>query len=406
MMPTTDQAPLRIAILGSTGSIGTQTRAVIEHCNAIAAHKRFEIVGLCAGSDARTLLEQADALGVRELALCDDQSPIDDGGRNLRRGACAARRLIEDTQPDLVVGAIVGIAGLDSTLFAAQQGIDIALANKESLVAGGQLVIDAARASGARILPIDSEHAGVWQCLLAVLGRDYTPPQPIDESIHRITLTASGGAFRDWSRDEILRATPADALNHPNWSMGAKVTTDSASLMNKGLELIEAHHLFGIARDKLDAVVHPQSIVHAFVECADGSTIAQLGAPDMRCPIQHALCFPQRAQGVSDRLDLQTLSQLDFEPIDHERFPAVRIALDTISKGGTAGAILNAANEIAVEAFLNEHIRFGQITEIVRSTIDAVDTQPNATLDAVHEADASSRAHARSLIGARTGGVR
>lgn len=406
MMPTTDQAPLRIAILGSTGSIGTQTRAVIEHCNAISAHKRFEVVGLCAGSDAKTLFEQADALGVRELALCDEQTPIDDTARNLRRGACAARRLIEDTQPDLVVGAIVGIAGLDSTLFAAQHGIDIALANKESLVAGGNLVIDAARASGARILPIDSEHAGVWQCLLAVHGRDYTPPQSIDDSINRITLTASGGSLREWSIEDIASATPKDTLNHPNWTMGAKVTIDSATLMNKGLELIEAHWLFGVARDKLDAVIHPQSIVHAFVECADGSMIAQLGAPDMRCPIQHALCFPERALGVSDRLDLQTLSQLDFEPIDHERFPAVRIAMDTITKGGTAGAILNAANEIAVEAFLSEHIRFRQITDIVRGTIDAVRAEPNATLDAVHKADASSREHARSLIGARTGGVR
>jgi len=405
-MSQTEPAPRRVAILGSTGSIGRQTRAVIEHCNALAGAQRFEIVGLCAGSDADALFDQADALGVRELALGDDQSPIDDTGRNLRRGECAARRLIEDTQPDLVVGAIVGIAGLDSTLYAASRGIDIALANKESLVAGGQLVMDAARKSGARILPLDSEHAGVWQCLLAILGRDYTPPAPIDDSIARITLTASGGAFRDWSRDDILRATPTDALNHPNWSMGAKVTIDCASLMNKGLELIEAHWLFDIPADKLDAIIHPQSIVHAFVECTDGSTIAQLGAPDMRCPIQHALCFPDRNARKGDRLDLQTLSGLDFEPVDHDRFPAVRMALDTIKASGTAGAILNAANEIAVDAFLNEQIRFGQMTDIVRETINAVRVEPTATLPAVLAADASARDHAKGLIGTRAGGVR
>ncbi|MCA9302782.1 MAG: 1-deoxy-D-xylulose-5-phosphate reductoisomerase [Phycisphaerales bacterium] len=405
-MPTTDQTPLRIAVLGSTGSIGRQTRAVVEHCNAIGPHKRFEIVGLCAGSDAKTLFEQADAMNVRELALCDDSSSINDSGRNLRRGACAARRLIEDTQPDLVVGAIVGIAGLDSTLYAAEQGIDIALANKESLVAGGKLVIDAARKSGSHILPVDSEHAGVWQCLLGLLGRGYTPPTPIDNSIARITLTASGGSLREWPVEDLANATPSDALNHPNWSMGAKVTIDSATLMNKGLELIEAHWLFGVDADKLDAIIHPQSIVHAFVECTDGSIIAQLGAPDMHCPIQHALCYPDRTTGVCDRLDLSTLSTLDFEPIDHARFPAVRMALNAIQTGGTAGAILNAANEITVDAFLNEQIRFGQMTEIVHETINAVRVEPNATLAAVLSADTNARDHAKGLIGVRAGGAR
>jgi len=406
MMPTIDQAPLRIVILGSTGSIGRQTRAVIEHRNAAGPRNQFEIVGLCAGSDTGALFEQADALGVRELALCDDQSPINDSGRNLRRGNCAARRLIEDTQPDLVVGAIVGIAGLDSTLYAASSGIDIALANKESLVAGGQLVIDAALASGSRILPIDSEHAGVWQCLLGLLGRDYTPPTPVSDAISRITLTASGGSLREWSVDQLANATPSDALNHPNWSMGAKVTIDSATLMNKGLELIEAHWLFGVNPDRLDAVIHPQSIVHAFVECVDGSTIAQLGAPDMHCPIQHALCYPDRAHGVCDRLDLRSLSRLDFEPIDEDRFPAVRLALDAIETGGTAGAILNAANEIAVDAFLRERIRFGQMAGIVRETVATVRAEPTATLDAIFAADASAREHALSLICTRAGGVR
>ncbi len=409
-MATHHSNALRVVILGSTGSIGTQTCAVIAHCNALhkknPSHPCFQIVGLAANTNADALKEQATQLGITDLALCDTTADIARDNFALRRGPDAARQLIQDTQPDLVVAAIVGIAGLESTLYAVENGIDVALANKESLVAAGELVIKAAQISGSRILPIDSEHAGVWQCLLGIMPANYTPPAPINTAINRVTLTASGGPFRQWSAGDIANATPEDALKHPNWSMGAKVTIDSATLMNKGLELIEAHWLFGLGADQLDAMIHPQSIIHAFVECADHSVLAQLGAPDMRCPIQHALCFPHRIAGISNALDLSTLSQLDFEPIDHTKFPAVQLALDAIVAGGTAGAILNAANEIAVHAFLNHQINFSRLTEIVAQTVTAIPPATAHTLAAILDADAAARAHAQQLIAVNAGGTR
>ncbi|MBL4591732.1 MAG: 1-deoxy-D-xylulose-5-phosphate reductoisomerase [Phycisphaerales bacterium] len=405
-----EQRTKRVVVLGSTGSIGKQTLEVVAHNNAEhdrgRSPERFKIVGLGAGSDFATLRGQGELLGIADLALNDTGAALDESGLRVRRGNDAARRLIEDTHPDLVVAAIVGIAGLDSVLCALELGIDVALANKESLVAGGSLVLAAARKSGACIFPVDSEHSGVWQCLLGILGTDYTPPAPINDSIRRITLTASGGPFRQWSLDDIASATPSDAINHPNWSMGAKVSIDSATLMNKGLELIEAHWLFGVDADRLDAIIHPQSIVHAFVECVDHSVIAQLGAADMRCPIQHALAFPNRNNGACQTLDLQSLSRLDFSPIDSDRFPAVGFALDAIRAGGTAGAVLNAGNEVAVRAFLDGQIDFLRIGEVVARVIDTVPTQPIQSIDDVLAADAAARECALRLTGSVIGGTR
>ncbi len=408
--PADSNRPRRVVVLGSTGSIGTQTLEVIAHINAL--HQQglsptcLEIVGLSAGSDFASLSKQGAAHMVQDLALSDADASINAPQLRLRRGPSAARRLIEDIRPDLVVAAIVGNAGLDSVLGALELGIDIALANKESLVAGGQLVMNAAKASGAHILPIDSEHSGVWQCLLGVLGNNYTPPMPINDSIKRITLTASGGPFRDWSAANIAHATPSDALIHPNWSMGAKVTIDSATLMNKGLELIEAYWLFGIAPDKLDAIIHPQSIVHAFVECADHSIIAQMGAPDMRCPIQHALSFPRRSIGACESLDLKSLTKLDFCEIDPDRFPGVNLAFNAIRAGGTAGAVLNASNEVAVHAFLDGRISFPRISELVARVTESVHTQTVHSVADVLDADTEAREHAERLVGSSVGGAR
>ncbi len=386
----------RVIILGSTGSIGAQTVEVIEHLNTLTHQSessiRFEIVGLAAGSNHRQLIDQADKLAVRDLALANAPGRFDQSGLNFRLGHDAPRRLIEEVPCDLVVGAIVGIAGLDSVLRAIELGIDVALANKETLVAGGGLVIDAACKSGASLFPVDSEHAGVWQCFSAMTPMSYAPPMPAPESIERVILTASGGAFGTQSRDQIMHAKLAEALNHPNWSMGTKVTIDSATLMNKALELIEAHWLFGLNADQLGAVIHPQSIVHALVECADSSVIAQLGAPDMKVPIQHALTHPMRSRACADRLDLAKLGILDFHEVDPDRFPAINLAMNAIRAQGSAGAMLNAANERAVEHFIAGQLPFGQIDHCVASVMDELSIEPIHTLADVYAADARARA--------------
>ncbi len=400
----------RVIILGSTGSIGAQTLQVIEHLNTLAdqgeSGTRFEIVGLAAGSNHRQLIKQANALGVRDLALACADNPLDQSGFNFRIGSDAPRRLIEEVPCDLVVGAIVGIAGLDSVLCALKLGIDVALANKETLVAAGTLVIETARKSGASLLPVDSEHAGVWQCLCAMTPEPYAPPMPAPGCIERVVLTASGGSFGTQSRDEIMHAKLADALNHPNWSMGAKVTIDSATLMNKALELIEAHWLFGLDADQLGAVIHPQSIVHALVECADGSVITQLGAPDMKAPIQHALDWPTRSQACADRLDITKLGTLDFQEIDPDRFPAINLAMSAIRAEGSAGAILNAANERAVEHFIAGQLPFGQIDHCVASVLAELSIEPINTLADVYAADARARECVDQRCPSKAGGMR
>jgi len=401
--------PKRIIVLGSTGSIGVQTLQVVEHLNTLAKQgkttQRFEVVGLAAGSNHRQLIEQAKAFGVRDLALANAPDAFDQTGYNFRFGNDAPRRLIEEVPCDLVVGAIVGIAGLDSTLRALELGIDVALANKETLVAAGALVIAAARKSGASLLPVDSEHAGVWQCLQSFTRSSSCPPTPAPESIKRVILTASGGSFRTQSRAQIQHATLDQALKHPNWSMGAKVTIDSATLMNKALELIEAHWLFGLDADQLGAVIHPQSIVHALVECVDGSVIAQLGAPDMKAPIQHALDWPNRSVACADRLDITKLGTLDFQEIDPDRFPAINLAMNAIKAKGSAGAILNAANERAVEHFIAGQLPFAQIDQCVASVMAEFPIKPITTLADVYQADACARESADQFCANKVGGA-
>ncbi len=405
----------RLLILGSTGSIGTQTIEVVEHLNRL--HESgdipmgFEVVGLAAGRNAALLKEQAERLGVRDIALADGNGASFAPDTRVRRGANAAETLVREVGCDLVLAAMVGVAGLPATLAAVELGRDIALANKETLVAAGGLVVPAAKRSGSKILPVDSEHAAVWQCLAGdrrADGDDPTgpgswsaPPLTVGPSVRRVTLTASGGPFRTWSRERIENATPREALKHPTWSMGPKVTIDSASLMNKALEILEAHWLFGIPGERISAVIHPQSIVHSLVEFADGSSIAQLGAPDMRCPIQVALSYPHRWPGVCRPLDLAMLSGLEFEAPDLQRFPALGLAYDVIARGGNAGAVFNAANEAAVAAFLagDRGVNFGRISGLVRDALAAVEPGPINSLDDVRAADALARAAVARLIG-------
>ncbi|MBS0190676.1 MAG: 1-deoxy-D-xylulose-5-phosphate reductoisomerase [Phycisphaerales bacterium] len=392
----------RIVILGSTGSIGRQTLEVVDHLNTLHSQgviaAGFQVVGLAAGKDGKLLSQQASRLGVRALALSA-------GGQDSPQGALtghdAAERLVREVDCDLVLAAIVGSAGLPATLAAVELGRDVALANKETLVAAGSLVVPEAHRTGAKLLPVDSEHAAVWQCLQAAPGGAAIIPalHACPASVRKVILTASGGPFRTWSKSRINTATRAEALKHPTWTMGEKVTIDSASLMNKALELIEAHWLFGIPAEKLEAVVHPQSIAHAMVEFQDSSVVTQLACPDMRGPIQQALSFPHRVASLVKRLDPgEALPALQFEPPDLSRFPLLGLAGRVIESGGTAGAIFNAANEEAVCAFLRSEITFGRIAELVIDAMDAIGFAKLSSLDDALEADRRARVHVRELL--------
>ncbi len=391
----------RLIVLGSTGSIGTQTLEVVEHLNALAdrglAETRWRVVGLAAGRNHELLQRQAERFGVSNLALCasDAEGPgrprltLRSGPASCRFGPSSAEELVREVACDVVLAAMVGSAGLPATLAAVQLGRDVALANKETLVAAGALVIPAARASGSRLLPVDSEHCGVWECLHGCGGSAAQPPcPPMDcgDEVRRIVLTASGGPFRTWNKADIDAATPAQALKHPTWQMGKKVTIDSASLTNKALEIVEAHWLFGVPGEKIGVLVHPQSIVHALVEYADGNVMAQLAAPDMRTPIQYALTFPNRPAGIGRTLDWTRLASMEFFEPDMERFPALRGAYEVIASGGVSGAVFNAANERAVEHFLDGRIPFGRICEL--------------SLGALREVCGGSRTPLRSLADA------
>lgn len=383
----------RLIVLGSTGSIGTQTLEVADHLNALRKAKSlppaFEIVGLACGRDRKEIHEQSERYPAAAVAITE------------RDGPDAAERLVRDTDADLVMASIVGIAGLGATVAAVELGRDVALANKESLVAAGGLIVPLAQRTGATLLPVDSEHSALWQCL----GPNVNPPIENPPGVRRMILTASGGALRDWDKDRIDRATPEEVLAHPNWDMGAKVTTDTASLANKALELLEARWLFGITGDRLAAVVHRQSLVHSFVEFADGSLLAQIGAHDMRTPIQIALTHPERTTGCGDRLDPLTLGTLDFEPPDLERFPMLGFAHkvmaidESAGAATTAGAVFNAANEEAVRAFLSGEIPFGRIPELTGEAFGRVRPAPIVTLEDVLAADAEAREAVRSRIG-------
>jgi 1-deoxy-D-xylulose-5-phosphate reductoisomerase len=296
----------------------------------------------------------------------------------------------------MVMASIVGAAGIAPTLAAIERGCHVALANKETLVAAGAVVREAVARTGVDLIPVDSEHSAVFQCLRA--GRT--------SEVARLVLTASGGPFRTWSAERTRDATLAEALRHPTWQMGRKVTIDSASLMNKALEVIEAHWLFDLPSSRIDAIVHPQSVVHSFVEFVDGSTVAQLSPPSMRLPIQYALTWPERTRGCSPTIAWDALRTLDFEPVDHARFPAIALAKRVIDAGGTAGATFNAANESAVEGFIDGRIRFGDIAAVVEETLDALPVRPAATLAAVLDADREARAVARERIAGRTAAAR
>ncbi|MCK4872992.1 MAG: 1-deoxy-D-xylulose-5-phosphate reductoisomerase [Phycisphaerales bacterium] len=401
--PPLKPPPRRLILLGSTGSVGSNAVRVIEHLNRTAS-QRYQVVGLAANKDWAKIVEQAQRLGVRHIALCDNKAAAAARdalpGATIHSGDDAAEALVRSlaTETNIVLGAIVGAAGLGATVVALEHGIDMAIANKETLVAAGPLVIPLARRTGARILPVDSEHSAVWQALQTAAS-PYCPPCDVHDDVRRIILTASGGPLRDAAPDEIRLATVEQVLAHPTWNMGDKITVDSASLINKALEVIEAHWLFGLAGEQIDVVIHPQSIVHSFVEYRDGSLIAQLGTPDMRTPIQYALTYPHRPTGTAEQLDLTQLRRLDFHPPDHERFPALGLAYDVISMGAsTAGAVLSAANEAAVDAFLNRRITFGEITTLIVEALSAIPTQPIASLADVLEADHAARAFVRDRV--------
>lgn len=410
----------RIIILGSTGSIGTQTIEVVEHLNRLhdrGEHPtRYRVVGLAAGRNAGLLCEQAGRLGVGDLAIGENGANASLPGATIRRGPEAAERLVCEVECDVVLAAMVGFAGLPATLAAVQLGRDVALANKETLVAAGELVIPAAVRSGSRLLPVDSEHCGVWQCL-GMAAEGGCPPMKCGREVSRVVLTASGGPFRTWEKSRIDAATPREALNHPTWSMGPKVTIDSASLTNKALEVIEAHWLFGLEAERIGVLVHPQSMVHALVEYSDGNVMAQLAPPDMRTPIQAALTWPRRAGGVSRKVDWRNLGKLDFAEPDLERFPALGLGYEVIRRGGTSGAVFNAANEAAVEAFLMGHdvapggggkarqcppirpISFGRIGELTAAAMREIGVSPLNSLADAQAADAEARRFVMSALG-------
>ena len=375
----------RILILGSTGSIGVQALDVVERSDEL------EVAGLAAQSSWEPVVEQAKKFGVQRVALADEDAAARAGKEwpagTVLAGAEGLVELITDTRCDLVLNALVGSAGLGPTIASLGEGIDLALANKESLVVGGELVMALAEATGAQVIPVDSEHSALFQ----LIGGE--PPGTVD----RLVLTASGGPFRGRNADDLHAVTPEDALAHPTWDMGGKITIDSATLMNKGLELIEAHHLFGVPYEQIDVVVHPQSIVHAIVHMNDGASLAHLGYPDMRVPISYALHHPERVDVPVPQLDLVELGQLTFEAPDTDAFPCLRLAREAAEVGGTAPCVLNAANEVAVHAFLAGDLPFTGIAEVIDRTLEAVPATSVRHFSDLYSADAEAREAARRV---------
>jgi len=373
----------RIVIAGSTGSIGTQALDVISRSDSL------EVVGLAAGSSGDELVAQADAHGVDRIALADPDAAARAGERwtagRVLAGPEGLVELIVETECDLVLNSLVGSAGLGPTVAALGEGIDLALANKESLVVGGDLVMALAEATGARIVPVDSEHTALHQ-LIAGLGPG---------AVERMTITASGGPFRGRARAELVDVTAEQALAHPTWSMGGKITIDSATLMNKGLELMEAHHLFGVGYDRLDVVVHPQSLVHGLVTLADGAMLAHVGPPDMRIAISYALHAAESVDLPVEPLDLAAVGALTFEPVDGDAFPCLDLARAAAAAGGTAPCVLNAANEVAVHAFLAGELPFLGIPAVIEDTLDALPARPVGHFSDLYAADSEARERAR-----------
>jgi 1-deoxy-D-xylulose-5-phosphate reductoisomerase len=374
----------RVFILGSTGSIGCSAVKVIEHLRSIDGEESWPVIGLAAGKNASLLQEQALILGAEAVSLA---TPSD---IQCQHCYTSAEELLEKhaKQGDLVLVAIVGFAGILPTLKAIECGCDVALANKEALVAGGKLVMDAVAEAKVSLIPVDSEHSAIFQAL------SYAPLNEVAQ----ITLTASGGSLRNFPEDELHNVSVEQVLNHPTWSMGAKVTVDSASLMNKALELIEAHWLFGVDETKIQALIHPQSIVHGMVEFNDGSVIAQMSPPDMKLPIQYAFTWPKRSAACSKRFDWSATHALQFEPICEQKYPAIRLAFEVIRRGGTAGAVFNAANEVVVEAFLQHSLPFGSMVGIVEQVLENISIQDLVDFETVVAADQEARQQTLSFI--------
>ncbi len=467
MMHDTPSTPRRLVVLGSTGSIGVNTLDVAKHLRN-AGLLNLQVVGLAGGRNADLLITQArehqvPAVAVAEVSVAQkvhEALP----GVTVYQGPDAARELVAASDATDLSAAIVGSAGLEATLCGVRKGMRIGLANKETLVAAGALVSPEVRRSGATLIPVDSEHSAIFQCLAANAENGSGPvapspsgrgwradlgepgeggnrnsecvhdsnkqprphPYPLPEgegvrpsgqvtektnskfeirnskftsSIKRIVLTASGGPFRNTPKQVMQDATVEQALAHPTWKMGAKISIDSATMMNKALEIIEAHWLFDLPGEKIAVIIHPQSVAHSFVEFTDHSVLAQLGPPDMRTPIQYALTYPQRMDGCSRSMDWLKLSQLEFFQPDLDKFPALRLAYDVIEAGGTAGAVFNAANEAAVAAFLERRIGFGRIVELVAETLSALTVQPVDSLQTVLDADANARDFVRKRLG-------
>jgi 1-deoxy-D-xylulose-5-phosphate reductoisomerase len=389
-------APRGIAILGSTGSIGRSTLAVI------ALHpERFRVAVLGAHSSWEAIVEQARAFNPATVVLVDPEAAskaraaLLGAGSAVRveSGAEALAQAVTGADVEIVMAAIVGAAGLASTLAAVRAAKRVLLANKEALVMAGLLLMEEVRRAGAELIPIDSEHNAIFQCMPA----GYLPGE-VARGVLRVILTASGGPFRSTDGASMARATPDEACAHPKWKMGRKISVDSATLMNKGLEVIEATLLFGLPESQVDVVVHPQSVVHSLVEYADGSMLAQLGAPDMRTPIAQALAWPERFASGVHSLNLSHIGRFDFEPPDHERFPSLGLARAAARAGGTAPAVLNAANEVAVQAFLDGRLNFTGIATVIDKVLQRLESSPVKALGDVLDADAAARRLAVALI--------
>lgn len=376
----------KLAILGSTGSIGTQALEIVrQHPD------KFEIVALTANSNWELLAEQVKEFQPKHALICDESqyqnlkqsvfnTEVISGSENLPYIAS-----MKDV--DIVLNSLVGFAGFESTLEAVKAEKKIALANKESLVVGGKLITDALAKSEAQLIPVDSEHSAMLQCLA---GESY-------KDIEKIIITASGGPFINFSKEQMESVTVKQALNHPNWEMGAKITIDSSTMMNKGLEIIEAHWLFNIPIKKIQPVIHPQSIIHSIITFIDGSSKAQLGLPDMKVPIIYALSYPERIPLDTPRMDWQEVQNLSFEPVDYQRFPCVKLAMESIEVGGYAPAVLNAANEVAVERFLNKEISYIHIPKIVGKSLEKINSTQSLNTETLKEIDKETRNYASSI---------
>ena len=379
----------RIAILGSTGSIGRQALDVIRQHRDL-----FEVELLTANNSTDLLIRQAIEFDANSVVICNEDKykevseALQPHYIKVFAGMKSVCDLVTGDNIDIVLTSMVGFSGLASTVAAVKAGKTIALANKETLVAAGAIVMDLAKQHRSRILPVDSEHSAIFQCLMGSAGAD----------IEKIHLTASGGPFRTWTREQIAKATREQALNHPNWSMGSKITIDSATMMNKGLEIIEARWLFGTPGEKIDVVVHPESIIHSMVEYADGSVIAQMGHPDMREAIQFAFSFPHRLTLDNRKLNFAELGSLTFFVPDIEKFPALGLAYESLRKGGNMACIMNAANEAAVAAFLQEKIGFYEITDVVQECMAGADFVGTPDLETIFETNAAAFAHAKEII--------